>query len=167
MLDSCDRIIRAGTCGGMQPHVVDGHLVIAHAAVRDDGITPKLVPPGFPAIASVDVVTSLRSAAASRDLRPAEGVVLTSDLFYPHEALGSDLPLWQRTGVVAVEMECAALFITASLHGVAAGAILAVDGNPLAARDDDMAGYDPHRPVVDDAVAAMIEVGLDAVAAPL
>lgn len=161
------RIIRAGTCGGMQPHVVDGHLVIAHAAVRDDGITPKLVPPGFPAIASVDVVTSLRSAAASRDLRPAEGVVLTSDLFYPHEALGSDLPLWQRTGVVAVEMECAALFITASLHGVAAGAILAVDGNPLAARDDDMAGYDPHRPVVDDAVAAMIEVGLDAVAAPL
>lgn len=161
------RIIRAGTCGGMQAHVLDGELVIAHGAVRDDGITPKLVPLGFPAIASTDIVGSLRSAAARRARQPVEGVVLTSDLFYPHEALGSDLPLWQRTGVVAVEMECAALFITASLHGVGTGAILAVDGNPLAARDDDMAGYNPHRPVVDAAVASMIEIALDAVAAPL
>ncbi|MGA0894788.1 MAG: nucleoside phosphorylase [Ilumatobacteraceae bacterium] len=161
------RIIRAGTCGGMQSHVLDGDLVIAHGAVRDDGVTPKLVPLGFPALASADIVGSLRAAAARRTLQPVEGVVLTSDLFYPHEALGSDLPMWQRTGVVAVEMECAALFITAALHGVSTGAILAVDGNPLAARDDDMAGYNPHRPVVDAAVASMIEVGLDAVAAPL
>ena len=58
--------------------------------------------------------------------------MLTSDLFYPHEVLGSDLEMWQRTGVVAVEMEVAALLVTAALHGAAAGAILAVDGNPLA-----------------------------------
>jgi uridine phosphorylase len=93
-----------------------------------------------------------------------EGVVLTSDLFYPHPVLGGDLELWQRAGAVAVEMECAALFVTASLHGVEAGAILAVDGNPLLSRDDDMSGYDPHRSIVDDAVEAMIGVALDVVA---
>jgi uridine phosphorylase len=63
-------------------------------------------------------------------------------------------------------MECAPLFVTAALHGVEAGAILAVDGNPLLARDDDMSGYDPHRSIVDDAVEAMIGVALDVVAAP-
>lgn len=161
------RIVRAGTCGGMQPHVVDGNVVIAHGAARDEGITPRLVPGGFPALADVDTVVALRAAAARHDTPVVEGVVLTSDLFYPHDALGSDLPLWQRTGVIAVEMECAALFVTAALHGARAGAILAVDGNPLAAKDDDMSGYDPHRPVVDAAVASMIAIALDVVAAPL
>ncbi len=162
------RVLRAGTTGGMQPDVRDGDLVVATAAVRDDGLTPRLVPAGFPAVASVDVVVALRAAAATRGVRVAEGVVLTSDLFYPHPVLGSELQLWQRAGVVAVEMECAALFVTAALHGVQTGAILAVDGNPLAEQDDTtMAGYDPHRPVVDEAVGAMIDIALDVVAAPL
>jgi hypothetical protein len=30
-----------------------------------------------------------------------------------------------------------------------------------------MSGYDPHRAIVDDAVATMIDIALDAVAAPL
>jgi uridine phosphorylase len=95
-----------------------------------------------------------------------EGIVLTSDLFYPHPVLGDDLALWARAGVVAVEMECAALFVTASLHGIEAGAILTVDGNPLAAKSTDMSDYDPHRPIVDAAVDAMIGIALDAVARP-
>jgi uridine phosphorylase len=56
------RIIRAGTTGGLQPHVVDGDLVVAHGAVREDGHTRHLVPPTFPALASVDVVEALRAA---------------------------------------------------------------------------------------------------------
>ncbi|CAN5738707.1 uridine phosphorylase [soil metagenome] len=161
-----ERIVRAGTTGGMQPHVLDGALVVATAAVRNEGFTSRLVPPAFPAVADVDVVLALRAAAAASAQPVVEGVVLSSDLFYPHEVLGSDLMLWQRAGVVAVEMECAALFVTAALHGVAAGAILAVDGNPLASGDDDMSGYDPRREVVTTAVEAMITVALDALVAP-
>jgi uridine phosphorylase len=66
-----------------------------------------------------------------------------------------------------VEMECSALFVTCALHGVETGAILTVDGNPLAAQDETMAGYDPHRPVVDQAVQAMLEIALDVVAQPV
>lgn len=156
------RLIRAGTTGGLRPDVVDGDLVIAHGAIREDGITAKLVPPTFPALADVDVVTALRSAATEHDRHPSEGVVLTSDLFYPHPVLGDDLAMWAAAGAVAVEMECSALFVTAALHGVAAGAILAVDGNPLREGDGDMSGYDPHRAIVDSAVAAMIDIALDA-----
>lgn len=156
------RLIRAGTTGGLQPDVVDGDLVIARGAIREEGITSKLVPSTFPALADVDVVTALRTAAAGRDVRLSEGVVLTNDLFYPHQPLGDDLAMWAETGAVAVEMECSALFVTAALHGVAAGAILAVDGNPLLENDGDMSGYDPHRAIVDTAVAAMIDIALDA-----
>lgn len=156
------RIIRAGTCGGMQPDVTDGDLVIVTGAVREDGLTERLVPQGFPALAAVDVVTALRAAA---DTPVHEGVALSGAVFYPSSVLGSDLARWQTAGVVAVEMECSALFVIAALHGVEAGAILTVDGNPLAEKDDDMSGYDPHRPLVHEAVDRMITIGLDALVA--
>lgn len=159
------RIIRAGTCGGMQPQVRDGAIVIGSAAVREDGLTPRLVPPTFPAVAAVDVVLALRQAAAAAAADVHEGIVLTGDLFYPHDVLGSDLAMWARAGVVAVEMEAAALLVTAALHGVAAGVILAADGNPLAEADEDMSGYDPHRQVVTDAVDTMLGIALDALVA--
>jgi uridine phosphorylase len=128
------RVVRAGTAGGMQPSVTDGYT---------DGV----VPPGFPAVADRLLSSSLVEAAGNVH----EGIVLTSSVFYPHAVLGSDLEMWQRAGVVAVEMECAALFVLASLHDAAAGAILAIDGNPLAQGDTDMEGYDPHRDVVREA----------------
>jgi uridine phosphorylase len=161
------RVVRAGTCGGMQAHIMDGAIVVARGAVRDEGLTSRLVPPTFPALADVDVVIAMRAAATAAGVKVHEGVVLTSDLFYPHEVLGGDLPMWNRAGVIAVEMECAALFITAHLHGVQAGAILTADGNPLVEADADMSGYNPHRTVVRDAVDAMIGIALDVVAGPL
>jgi len=161
------RLIRAGTAGGMQPHVREGTLVVARGAVRQEGVTAHLVPPSYPALADVDVVLALRAAAAANGREVIEGVVLTHDLFYPHDVLGSDLPLWQRAGVVAVEMECAALFITAALHGASTGAILAIDGNPLAEEDDRMSGYDPHREIVTLSVDEMLTIALEATARPL
>ena len=73
--------------------------MIARAAVREDGLSPKLVPLSYPAVATEALVSSLREAAASVSVKVHEGIVLTSDLFYPGEALGSDLPLWQLAGV--------------------------------------------------------------------
>ena len=152
------RIIRAGTCGGIQPEVDDGDIVIVTAAVREDGVTPSMLPVSFPAVATVDLVVALRRAARAAGRVAHEGVVLTHALFYPGKVLGGDLELWHRAGAVAVEMECAALFVNAALHSVQAGAILAVDGNPLRREGP----YDPHRTVVRDAVEDMIGIALDA-----
>lgn len=161
------RLVRAGTTGGLQPDVVDGDLVIARAAVRDEGLTSKIVPLAYPAVASLEVILSLRAGAMRRGVRMTEGIVLTSDVFYPYPVLGDDLAMWARAGVVAVEMECSALFVVAAMHGVETGAILTVDGNPLAEHTDDMSDYDPHRPIVDAAVDAMVDIALDTVAMPL
>ena len=91
--------------------------------------------------------------------------MLSSDLFYPHDVLGGDLQQWQRAGVLAVEMEVSSLFITAALHGVDAGAILAIDGNPLSGAASDMPAWAPHRQAVADTVDAAIAIGLTALTA--
>ncbi len=160
-LAGVQRVIRAGTCGGMQDDVLDGHLVIVTGAVRNEGYTPQIVPEGYPAVSSPDVVASLRRAARGVE-NVHEGIALTSAAFFTHDILGSPIPMWQKTGVKAVEMECAALLVLAGLEGRQAGAILSVDGNPLAEKNENMDYYDPHRDIVRDAVGRMIDIAWDA-----
>jgi uridine phosphorylase len=155
-------VIRAGTAGGMQPDVLDGHLVVATSAVRADGYTQYVVPPEFPAVADHRCVDRLLTIGRAAGVELHNGIVLTLAPFYPHDVLGSSLSMWQEAGVVAVEMEAAALFVIASLHRAAAGAILAIDGNPLVEKDDTMEAYSPNRPIVHNAVEAMIGIALDA-----
>ncbi len=163
-----ERIVRAGSAGGMQPEVQQGAVVIATAAVRDDGLSERLVPAGFPAVASVDVVNALRAEAQEVALPVAglfEGIVLTSDLFYPGDMLGSELGDWAKAHVVAVEMEVATLLVVAAMHGVEAGAVLAIDGNPLAVDGGSMRQYNPDQSVVGSAIAVAVELALGAAVA--
>ncbi len=157
-----ERIIRVGTAGGLKPEVVDGDIVVATAAVRADGLSARLVPIEYPAVADLDVSVALRAAAAQTGLNVHNGIVLTADNFYPSPVLPNDQPMWRDAGVIAVEMEVSGLLTVASLNGVAAGAVLAIDGNPLADADESMAGYEPFREIVDQAVAGTITAGLQA-----
>lgn len=157
------RIIRIGTCGGLQPDIVSGDLVVATAAVDKTGYGRLTVPDGYPAVADVYLTHALLAAAASQEQPVRRGIVLSSDSFYqgvdtPHQ---TPYPLLSAAGVVAVEMECAALFIVGSLRGVQTAAILAVDGNVLARRET-MESYAPHRAVVQSAVEAGIGLALRA-----
>lgn len=154
------RIIRAGSAGGLQPNVKAGQIVVAQAAVREDGLSPKLVPTAYPAVATPDLVVTMRGIAESLGSDYHEGLLLTSDMFYPHDVLGSDLPLWQRAGVTAVEMEVATLFVVCSLHGVERAAVVAIDGNPLEQDDGSMETYDPHQDIVKQAVSQSLEIAL-------
>jgi uridine phosphorylase len=58
--------LRFGTAGAMKPGIGDGDLVIAEAAVRDDGVTQQLVPPEYPAVSSPEAV----SPSSARPARP-------------------------------------------------------------------------------------------------
>ncbi len=151
-------IIRTGTCGGIAREVQDGDLVVVAGAVRADGVTDRLLPVAFPALASVDAVVAIREAISGSGRSAHEGVVLTTSLFYPGPVLSGELELWHTAGAIAVEMECAALFINGFLNGLKTGALLTVDGNPIHGDEN----YDPHRQVVYDAVEDMIGLGLSA-----
>jgi uridine phosphorylase len=154
-------MIRAGSCGALREDIRDGELVVAIGAVRDEGLTPRLVPAGYPAIAHPGAVGALQAAAAARGVATHSGIVLSTDLFYPSAALGRSWEPWQRSGVVAVEMELAPLFVIASLHGIRAGGILTVDGNPTRAAQD-MSEYDPYRPVVRAGTDTMLAAAVEA-----
>ncbi|MFV0254251.1 MAG: nucleoside phosphorylase [Beutenbergiaceae bacterium] len=157
-------IIRAGTAGGLSPDVVDGHLLVVTSAVREDGVTSAMVPPEFPAVSDPQLVLDLERHAQGSGCAVARGSVATMAAFYASPVLANRQVLWRDAGVLGVEMEVAALFVTASLHGVRAGAIVAIDGNPLAADDEDMNDYQPDREVVTKAVDAALLASLDTLA---
>lgn len=161
------RIVRAGTCGGLQEAVVDGDLVVGTAAVRDDGVTDRLVDLAWPAVADAGLTLTLAREAEATGLRTHVGVVHTAANFYPAPATPAPEPRWRsfhRAGAVAIEMEFSALLVVAALHGVAAGGIFAVDGN-LLAHEPDMSDYDPDRDVVNAAKEAMVGAALRALVA--
>ncbi|MFE2070472.1 nucleoside phosphorylase [Streptomyces sp. NPDC059467] len=146
--------VRFGTAGAMKPGIADGDLVIAEAAVRDDGVTQQLLPPEYPAYSAPEAVVALQRAARESGAPHHRGVVWTRAAFQP-----GLLPLfsYQGAGLAAIEMELSALLVTASLRGLVAGGVLVVDGVNADELVDEAAtgGYDPHR----DVVAAGVERG--------
>ena len=106
------------------------------------------------------IVALMGQEAKKKNRSITEGIVLTSDMFYPHEILGSNLPLWQRAGVKAVEMEVATLFVICELRDVESGAILAIDGNPLEQDEGNMVTYDPHTDIVEKAMRDGVNIAL-------
>ena len=157
------RMVRAGTCGGLQEAVVDGDLVVGTAAVRDDGLTDRFVPSAWPAVADPALTLALAREAGASGLTTHTGVVYTAANFYPGPL--DERPRWwpyHRAGAVAIEMEFAALLVVAQLHGITAGGVFATDGNLLTAAED-MSDYAPDREVVTRAKQAMLVAALRAV----
>jgi uridine phosphorylase len=168
-------LVRVGTCGALQPGRRYGDVVIAQAAVRDEGTTAQYAPLSWPATASLDVVVALRDAARTRGRRWHVGTVQSKDSFYGqieprrmpvHAELLQRREALVRLGVEASEMECAALFTVARARGARAGAVLAVINEAVPAQDA-ASLPDPHRLPLDDVIELAVEglrhlIGLDA-----
>ena len=115
--------IRVGTCGGIDTEVQSGDLVIATGAVRAEGTSREYAPIEYPAVANLDVICALREAARDQEIRFHTGVVQSKDSFYgQHDParmpvsgeLEAKWEAWKRLGVLASEMESAALFCCAA-----------------------------------------------------
>lgn len=114
------RLIRIGTCGGIGRGIRTGDVVIATAAAPVDGATRTYLhgEPYAPA-ADFELTRALVDAARAKGLEPSIGPVASVDVFYnPDEDYASR---WRGRGVLAFEMEAAALFFLAS-RAAAAGA---------------------------------------------
>ena len=156
------KIIRAGTCGALQPGMKPGHLIIATAAVQSTGYGRETVPQGYPAVADLDLTLALRREADKIGKPYSSGIILSRDNFYRGVDLvdNLDYKLLSQANVQAVEMESAALFIIGSLRGVQTAAIVVVDGNVLDSAGESMDTYAPGRQVVQDAVETEIMIAL-------
>jgi uridine phosphorylase len=161
--------IRVGTCGAMQPELHVGQLVMACAAVRDEGTSRQYAPIEYPAVATPDVVAALRRAATEQGFEHHVGVVHTTDSYYAqHEParmpVGSSLAYrhdaYRQLGVLCSEMETATVFVVGSALRRRVGAVLAVAGNRLSGEHLDSAEMRHRR---DGAIRDAIQTAIDAV----
>ena len=119
------RLIRIGTCGAMRADMALGDVILAQAACTDSAVNRlRFGGSDFAPAASFDLLSRAHEVAAGRRIRAHVGTVLTSDTFYMDDP--DWWKLWARYGVVAAEMETAALYTIAAGHGVEALSILTV-----------------------------------------
>ena len=125
-----DTFIRVGTCGGIDLNVLPGDVVVATGAVRFEHTSLEYAPIEFPAVPDFDITAALKAASEDLGYRTHTGVVQCKDSFYGQHApekspvyydLLHKWERWKRLGVMASEMESAALFVVASALGVRCG----------------------------------------------
>ena len=113
----CTKLMRVGTCGGLQAHHGLGDLIVALTAVPADSTAMHLVngEPHCPT-ASWQLIHGAVHAAKEMGQSMHVGPIVSSDLFYnPSEG---QYERWSQRGVLAVEMEAAALFTVAAVGGI-------------------------------------------------
>lgn len=133
-----DTFVRIGTCGGIALPVKSDDLVIATGAVRQEGTSREYAPIEYPAVPDFTVLSALVDAARAEGKPWHAGVVQCKDSFYgqhsPHRMpvagqLEAQWEAWKRLGVLASEMESAALFTVAASLGVRCGSVFHVVWN--------------------------------------
>jgi DeoD family purine-nucleoside phosphorylase len=119
------KLLRVGTCGGLQPHHALGDLIVALTSVPQDQTAVHLVggEPHCPT-ASWELIHGAVHVAREIEQPMHVGPIVSSDVFYnPDEG---QYGRWSQRGILAVEMEASALFTVAALRGVQAGCLLTV-----------------------------------------
>ena len=119
------RLIRVGSCGGLNESVRLGDLICASSAGTDSAaITTLNGGLSLPSIANWGLLDCASKAASDSGIPMTVGPVFTSDLFYgPDESLFENL---QRLGILGVEMEIAGLYTIAAIEGIEALALVTV-----------------------------------------
>ena len=156
--------VRVGTCGGIKLEVQSGDVVVATGAVRMEGTSREYAPIEWPAVPDYQVLCALVQAAQNLNKPWKAGVVQCKDSFYGQHSPAS-MPVsyeleqkwqaWKRLGVLASEMESAALFTVAAARGVRCGSVFHVIWN----QEREAAGLDQKE---SHDTSAAIEVGVEA-----
>ncbi len=118
-------LIRVGTCGGIQPNLKIGDVLLAMTASTDSNMNLlRFSGMNFAPSASFDLLLAAYRIATGMGETVHVGSVLSSDTFY------NDNDNWWKTwadnGILGVEMETCALYSLAAKFGVRALSLLTV-----------------------------------------
>jgi DeoD family purine-nucleoside phosphorylase len=136
------KLMRVGTCGGLQPDLSMGDLIVALSATPADSTATHYVL-GEPHAPTADFALVHEAVHQAKELgKPVRvGPIVSSDIFYqPDEGLAGR---WSERGILAVEMEAAILFTLGALRKIQAGCMLivsdvVVDGEFVRISDEEM-----------------------------
>ena len=123
-----ENIIRIGSAGSMREEVKVRDIVLGMGACTDSAFVNQFGLDGnFAPICDYDLLTKAVEVGKEKGFRTHVGNILSSDVFY------DDNPdrniLWRKMGVLAVEMEAAALYMNAARAGKRALAVCTVSNS--------------------------------------
>ena len=134
-----DQVIRIGSAGAFQDNIKLMDVVIGMGACTDSNYAYQYGLPGtFAPIADYELLNRAVETAKRQGTNVVVGNDLSSDVFY--NAMSNVNDLWRDMGVLAVEMEAAALYMNAAKAGKKALCMLTISdhlytGESLSAED--------------------------------
>ncbi len=124
----CKNLIRIGSAGSMRGDLPLRHIVFALGACTNSNYAVQYNLPGtFAPTASYELLEKAVEKAKQNNVPYHVGNVLSSDIFY--NADETTTQRWSKMGVLAVEMEAAALYMEAAAAGVNALAMVTISDN--------------------------------------
>lgn len=154
-----ENIIRVGSAGAIQEDINLYDLVLGQGACTDSNFAHQFhVPGNFAPIASFELLTAAVDAAKAHGATYHVGNINSSDVFYGDhagvpEGLDSVYAL-KKMGVMALEMEAAALYMNAARYGKRALCICTIS-------DHILKGVETTAAERQTAFTQMMEVALD------
>ncbi len=130
-----ETIIRVGSAGGMTEKVKVNEIIAGMGACTDSAYAKSFQIPGtFAPIADYDVLSTCVETGREMGLVIKVGNILSSDVFYKDEPYAEESCLtnrerWAKMGVLAEEMEAAALYMNAARAGKRGLCICTVSDN--------------------------------------
>ncbi|WP_416955700.1 purine-nucleoside phosphorylase [Streptomyces sp. Agncl-13] len=150
-------LVRIGTCGALQPALEVGSIILAAGASTESGLHRRRFPGvDYAALPDFGLLFAAYTAALRKSAAVTVGGVATMDAFYRDEP--DTVAALARHGVLALEMETAALYTAAAGVGRRALSILTVSDN----RYSDSHATPEQR---ERGFEAMIELALDMIVA--
>lgn len=125
-----ENIIRIGTAGAISDEVQLRDVVVGMGACTNSGYVDQYELPGtYAPIASYSLLRRAVEIAEERGIPTAVGNILSTDTFYDDRP--DFLERWKKMGVLAVEMEAAALYMNAARAGKQALCLLTISDRPF------------------------------------
>lgn len=126
------QIIRVGTAGSIQKGINIGDIILAQGACTDSNYLHQYGLPGtYAPIADFDLLSRAVDKCKEMGVDYQVGNVLSSDIFYDDN---KEWHQWQKMGILALEMESAALYANAARAGKNALALFTVSDNLIEAK---------------------------------
>jgi uridine phosphorylase len=120
------RLVSIALAGGIQPDLEPGAIVVAQASIRDEGTSYHYLPPGPDVASDAPLSMALAEALTRAGCQVRMGMTWSTDA--PYRETREEVAHWQAAGVLAVDMELAALLAVAKVRGVrATGAFVVGD----------------------------------------
>lgn len=111
-----DNIIRIGSAGGISDSIKVRDIIIGMGASTNSNYSIGYNIPGtFAPLADYELLSIAVKIANEKKIKTVVGNVLSSDIFYNADSTCNDR--WKAMGILAVEMEAAALYMNAAKAG--------------------------------------------------